>query len=60
MFSVQKTMVEAWSIVDDAFFDSSFGGKDWESELGNALMAAYRTEEPGSAYVEIGRMLQVL
>ena len=60
VFAVQKTMVEAWSIVDEAYFDSSYGGRDWEQELGSALSHAHASNEPGGAYKEISLMLQKL
>ena len=60
IFAVQKTMVEAWSIVDEAFYDSAYGGRDWEQDLGSALTEAHASQEPGGAYKEIGHMLQKL
>ena len=52
--------MEAWSIVDEAFFDSSYGGRDWEQELGSALTHAHANTEAGGAYKEISTMLQKL
>ena len=33
IFAAQKTMVEAWTIVGEAFVDGSFNHHDWEREL---------------------------
>ena len=39
---------------------SARSSRDWERELGDALSAAYRSEQPERAYKEISRMLQTL
>lgn len=60
VFSAQKTLVEAWTIVEDAYVDGRFGGHDWEAELSNALVSAYTAESGDKAYKQIGDMLEKL
>ena len=33
VFAAQQTLVEAWSIIEDAYVDAQFGGHQWEDEL---------------------------
>ena len=60
MFAAQKTLVEAWTIVQEAFVDGGFGGHDWEQELSNSLLSAYNAQTSEKAYTEIGAMLAKL
>ena len=60
MFAAQKTLVEAWSIVEDAYVDGRFGGHNWEEELSDALVAAYGASSGDTAYAQIGHMLEKL
>ena len=60
VFAAQKTLVEAWSIVEDAYVDGRFGGHDWEAELSDALVAAYAAKTGDTAYAQIGTMLDKL
>ncbi|EFJ47344.1 hypothetical protein VOLCADRAFT_92124 [Volvox carteri f. nagariensis] len=57
IFAAQRTLVEAWTIVGQAFVDPRFNGHDWEGELREHMMAAFNAEEPEAAFGEIGRML---
>ena len=57
VFAVQKTLVEAWTIVEEAFVDGKFGGRHWDTELGDALLAAYQAENGEKAYSVIRGML---
>lgn len=43
-----------------AFVDAGFGGKDWEQELNNALISAYKAPSSDKAYGEISTMLAKL
>ena len=52
--------MEAWTIVQEAFVDGGFGGRDWEQELNTALVSAYSAQSGDKAYVEIGNMLSKL
>jgi len=46
--------------VSKAYVDSEFGGHEWEGELSQALVAAFRAPTGDAAYKEIGRMLDKL
>ncbi len=52
--------LQAWTIVSKAYVDSEFGGHEWEGELSQALVAAFRAPTGDAAYKEIGRMLDKL
>lgn len=56
MFTVQKTLVEAWSIVRDSYVDGD-GGSKWESLLGDSLKSAYESSNGTDAYSKIQQML---
>ena len=60
IFAAQKTLVEAWTIVQEAFVDGRFGGADWEQALSTALIGAYEAPNADKAYVEISSMLAKL
>lgn len=60
IFAAQKTLVEAWTIIEDAYVDAHFGGNDWEGELSEALVSAYTADTSASAYHQIGTMLEKL
>lgn len=60
VFGIQKTLVEAWTIVNEAYVDAGFGGHNWEKELGDALMMAYAATEPSKAYDAVETMLNKL
>lgn len=57
---MQKTLVEAWTIVDEAYVDGDFGGNNWERELATSLMSAYRSPDGQSAYSVVADMVQKL
>ncbi|GMH42932.1 hypothetical protein BSKO_10854 [Bryopsis sp. KO-2023] len=57
VFTVQRTLLEAWSIVRDTFVDGD-GGVEWEQELGDSLMNAYRSQNGKEAYHAIEKMLK--
>jgi C-terminal processing protease CtpA/Prc len=60
ILTAQQTMVQAWSIVGESFFDASFGGADWTDELRRHMLAAYASPDAAAAYGEIGAMLKDL
>lgn len=57
IFAAQKTLVEAWTIIQEAFVDGRFGGADWEQALSEALTSAYHAPNFDKAYAEISTML---
>ncbi|GIL52993.1 hypothetical protein Vafri_8708 [Volvox africanus] len=60
IFAAQRTLVEAWTIVGQAFVDPSFNGHDWESELRDHMMTAYSSSSSDEAFGEISHMLEDL
>ena len=60
VFAAQQTLVEAWSIIEDAYVDAQFGGHQWEDELSNALVATFSAEDGDGAYKQISNMLSKL
>ena len=60
VFTVQKTLVEAWTIVREGFFDERFNNRDWDSELSKYMLATYRSDSGDKAYNELNKMLKGL
>ncbi len=60
MFAVQKTLVEAWTIVANSFVDPAFNGTNWQQELSKALTDASHSETSSAATTQIGEMLNKL
>lgn len=60
IFGIQKTLVEAWTIVNEAYVDAGFGGHNWEKELGEALTTAYTATDASKAYGAVEQMLNKL
>lgn len=57
IFAAQRTLLEAWSIVGHNYVDQSFAGRNWDEELGTALMSAYEAPSSDSAYDAISDLL---
>eukprot|EP00891_Asterochloris_glomerata_P008045 jgi/Astpho2/8045/e_gw1.00120.31.1_t len=53
-------MVEAWTIVGEAFVDGSFNHHDWERELSKAMFDAYKAPSIKGAEEATDRMLASL
>lgn len=54
---VQKTMVEAWALMSQAFFDSDrVSGDEWPAELRLAMERAAEARTPQQAYDELNTM----
>ncbi|KAL6771783.1 CTPB1 [Auxenochlorella protothecoides x Auxenochlorella symbiontica] len=49
IFAVQKTLIQAWSIVTEAFVDPHFNAVAWDAELASALAAASAAPSPEAA-----------
>ena len=45
IFAAQKTMVEAWTIVGEAFVDGSFNHHDWERELSKVSWRGHTSDQ---------------
>eukprot|EP00191_Tetraselmis_sp_GSL018_P018174 CAMPEP_0177591326 /NCGR_PEP_ID=MMETSP0419_2-20121207/7933_1 /TAXON_ID=582737 /ORGANISM="Tetraselmis sp., Strain GSL018" /LENGTH=522 /DNA_ID=CAMNT_0019082051 /DNA_START=184 /DNA_END=1753 /DNA_ORIENTATION=- len=57
---VQQTMIEAWSIVGQTFFDPELNGTDWFRELSDGLKTAYVAPSREEAYTAFSTMLSKL
>jgi C-terminal peptidase prc len=57
VFSAQRTLLEAWQIVSEAYEDSSFNGRNWEGDLAEGLMATYEAGSAEEAYEQVQVML---
>jgi hypothetical protein len=57
---LQRTLVEAWTIVGRAFVDPSFNNHNWEEELREHMLSAYNATNSDLAASEIQRMLEDL
>ena len=44
LFNLQRTMVEAWTIIQETFVDGSFNNTNWEDELRSHLTAVSRSD----------------
>ena len=58
VFAVQKTLVEAWDIVNKVFVDNT--GEEWKQDLRTYLMQAYKAPDADGAYDSIQAMLKDL
>lgn len=57
---VQRTLVEAWTIVTQAFVDPEMNGLDWTRELSAALVQAADDQNSETASKHISEMLEKL
>lgn len=60
LFRTQRTLVEAWSIVSEAFVDPTFNNHDWPAELSERLNAVASAQNPSEAESQIGNMMAAL
>jgi carboxyl-terminal processing protease len=60
VLAAQKTMVEAWTIVQQTYVDQDFGGHDWDQELRESMTAAYKSTDGPQAFGQISSMLAKL
>eukprot|EP01025_Chloroclados_australasicus_P019737 TRINITY_DN207_c0_g1_i1.p1 TRINITY_DN207_c0_g1~~TRINITY_DN207_c0_g1_i1.p1 ORF type:complete len:551 (-),score=61.69 TRINITY_DN207_c0_g1_i1:469-2043(-) len=60
IFTTQKTLVEAWAIVQDEFVDDNLNNADWKSELINTMTNIIRSPNRKEAFGFIGDMLEKL
>lgn len=57
LFQVQKTLVEAWTLLSEAYVDPSYNHVDWQQELSKALNTVAASESPKEASNEIASMV---
>ena len=57
VFSAQQTLMEAWSIVGEAFVDVKFNGQDWTQQLRSHMQTAYSAVDPAVARQQLDLLL---
>lgn len=60
LFNVQRTMVEAWSIIQETFVDGSFNNTNWEQDLKRHLVAVSRSQSTESGQEQLKGMISDL
>lgn len=55
--TVQRTLVEAWSIIRETYVDSSFNNQDWDKMLQDSLADTLSLTTSEEAYSRIRAML---
>ncbi|KAI3437893.1 hypothetical protein D9Q98_000338 [Chlorella vulgaris] len=60
LYEVQKTLVEAWSIVTEAYVDQSYNGTEWDGELVAALTAVADAKNLEEGRAQIPQLLAKL
>ena len=60
LFSLQKTLVEAWTIVSEAYVDPSFNNLDWQHELSSELTSIAQAPSKEAASAKITSMVSKL
>ncbi|GJP40306.1 hypothetical protein CLOM_g24586 [Closterium sp. NIES-68] len=58
--AAQRTMVESWGIVREAFVDPTFNHQDWEDRLAAAIGGSLTAESADEAYALVDDMLASL
>ena len=59
MYAAQRTLLEAWSIIEQHFVDQG-SLSNWDQVLGDSLTAAYTSTSGDVAYHEIEAMIKKL
>lgn len=57
---VQRTLVEAWSIVREAYVDPTFNDQDWDDKLQESVKATLAVDTADEAYDTVRKMLASL
>ena len=57
LFAVQKTLVEAWTIISETFVDPTYSSLDWERELSQGLNTVAAAADPRAASAQIASMV---
>ncbi|EFN55782.1 hypothetical protein CHLNCDRAFT_30937 [Chlorella variabilis] len=57
LYEIQKTLVEAWSIVTETYVDQSYNGTEWDEELVAALTSVAQAPSVEEARTQIPAML---
>lgn len=60
IFAQQATLAEAWSLINETFYDGSFNSLDWTRDLEKHMRASFFANDKEEAYSEIASMVQDL
>jgi C-terminal peptidase prc len=60
LFAVQKTLVEAWTIISQSFVDPTFNHQDWPAQLQGELAAVAAADSPAAASAHVATMIKSL
>eukprot|EP01026_Neomeris_dumetosa_P023401 TRINITY_DN1991_c0_g1_i1.p1 TRINITY_DN1991_c0_g1~~TRINITY_DN1991_c0_g1_i1.p1 ORF type:complete len:500 (+),score=74.41 TRINITY_DN1991_c0_g1_i1:82-1581(+) len=60
IFTTQRTLVEAWGIVQEEFVDEHFNGLDWNTQLASSMSGVLKADNQQDAFSNISTMLEKL
>ncbi|KAL4198289.1 hypothetical protein AMTRI_Chr03g139430 [Amborella trichopoda] len=58
--TVQRTLVEAWGVIRETFFDPTFNHQDWDLKLQQTMTEMFPLKSADAAYNKISSMLATL
>nr|XP_017243799.1 PREDICTED: carboxyl-terminal-processing peptidase 3, chloroplastic isoform X1 [Daucus carota subsp. sativus] len=58
--TVQRTLVEAWSLIRETFVDPTFNHQDWDMKLQQTMVEMFPLKSADAAYNKISGMLATL
>ncbi|KAJ7972245.1 Carboxyl-terminal-processing peptidase [Quillaja saponaria] len=58
--TVQRTLVEAWSLIRETFVDPTFNHQDWDSKLQQTMVEMFPLNSADAAYNKVSGMLSTL
>ncbi|KZV36376.1 carboxyl-terminal-processing peptidase 3, chloroplastic [Dorcoceras hygrometricum] len=58
--TVQKTLVEAWGLIRETFYDPTFNHQDWDLQLQQTMVEMYPLRSEEAAYGKIKGMISTL
>ncbi|EPS74446.1 hypothetical protein M569_00305, partial [Genlisea aurea] len=58
--AVQRTLVEAWGLIRETFFDPTFNHQDWDLKLQQTMVEIFPLRSEDAAYNKIKGMLSTL
>ncbi|XP_072982110.1 carboxyl-terminal-processing peptidase 3, chloroplastic [Typha latifolia] len=58
--TVQRTLVEAWGLIRESFFDPTFNHQDWDLKLQQTMVEMFPLKSADAAYSKISAMLATL
>ncbi|URE11248.1 TSPc [Musa troglodytarum] len=58
--TVQRTLVEAWGLIQETFIDPTFNHQDWDLKLQQTMVEMFPLKSADAAYTKISGMLATL